>query len=562
MLPFLFLCFTHADSLSPIRVQPNAGLTTPEVITPRDDGPATLFEALRNSGVTALRAGGPGQPTSIFIRGASSEQTLVLVDGIEVNHPGHPTGGFDDAAIDTQLIERVEIFKGPQSARFGPGAAGGVINIITKEGNGPASLLLHARAGSYQTNQGAAAVLGSEGRINFALSASRFETAGFSAAKDGTEKDGFQKSAFNSRLGYRWSEDGSATLITRSAFSRADLDYSLIADDPDYHARTESLANAVLLHERWSPRWESHATLAHYKVNSSVDAQNLKFEIENRLAVSEHFKVSFGPSHRRESTRSEMHTTGAFAVADLKNGQFIFTVGERVDFHSRYGTFFSHSVSPTYVLGGTKFSARASTGFKSPSLYQLYDPSFGDQNLQPEKVFSQELGIDQQIAREHLLSLSLFRNQSRDLIQFTNRYANVRAASGQGFELEYRGQFGFLATDVAYNYLQTRDESTGLSLPRRPMHHWLANARYLFRERWRFSATFRHLGERADVDALGGSRVTSPSFQTWDASAGARLAAVTWLSLSVENIFNRDYQQINGYSSPGLAGYVDLQTRF
>ena len=150
----------------------------------------TVLEALQTvAGVSLVRTGGPGSATSVFLRGASSEHALVLIDGIEMNDPSSPTGGYDFATLGTEGIERIEVLRGPQSTIHGSSALGGVVNIITRRGQGPPRVEVVADGGSYGTAMGSVALLGESAGWSWSANASRRTTDGFSAAPEDLGND-------------------------------------------------------------------------------------------------------------------------------------------------------------------------------------------------------------------------------------------------------------------------------------------------------------------------------------------------------------------------------------
>ena len=151
-----------------------------------------------------VQTSGPGSSASIFIRGADSELTLVLVDGVEVNDPISPGRSFNPANFAVENIERIEVIRGPQSTLYGSDALGGVINIITKKGSGKATGFVSAEGGSFDTFREKAGVSGGNQWGNYSVGISRTDTEGISAAGEkygNQEKDGYQNTSFSGRFG-------------------------------------------------------------------------------------------------------------------------------------------------------------------------------------------------------------------------------------------------------------------------------------------------------------------------------------------------------------------------
>jgi vitamin B12 transporter len=224
----------------------------------------TVGDALQSVvGVDVVRNGGPGGVTNVFLRGANSSQTLVLIDGVPVNNP--TVGGFDFADLTTDNIERIEIVRGPKSSLYGSDANGGVINIVTKKGQGPPKATLSIEGGRYATTREAVALVGQSDSVDYSLGLSYERTQGFSRAADGTEPDGYQNTTFSSKLGLVVLGDGRLEFTGRLWLAQADLDgfdpiTFLPADDPDAAQRTQGLVSAISLQKPLTSWWSQRLT--------------------------------------------------------------------------------------------------------------------------------------------------------------------------------------------------------------------------------------------------------------------------------------------------------------
>lgn len=563
---------------------PDVIVEVPAHATPKA---ATLDDVLRGaSGTVVNRAGGPGQPSSVFLRGAASEHTLVLLDGVEINDPSQPTGGFDFSTIDLNQVERVEIFKGPQALRFGSGAVGGVINIVTRKGGGPTKVAVAAKIGSHQTQQQTVSTTGEAGAVKYAFSITRYETEGISAARGYEELDGHRYLASALRLsveknGEEWE------LLNRILSSRSDLDFStsssgpyfLEPDDANYAVGGFHSATALKRSER-SDKWSSDLTVSHFylqrRYENKRDSRNSSYFLDNRYSNS--FKgervfayqvdpdttITFGPAARHEQSGKHNDTIyGAFIEGGIKK-DWRASVGFRYDVH-RFGGQFTYSVSPGYRFKSsrTTVSARWATAFKRPSLFQLHDSAYGNHNLQPEKVRGEEVSVEQLLGQSHALRLIGFRYFYSDLIQFSSRYENVALARVAGAELEYSKDFsqGF-DLNVAYTYTDPRNQQTGRRLPRRPLQSWRASLGTRIGDSWSARAEWRGLGSRPDINALSATATTTPSYDLLDVSVTRTLGRRTQITASVENAFAQSYEEISGYGTPGFGAYVGGRHQF
>lgn len=541
-----------------------------------------LDEILREApGAVVSRAGGTGQPSSLFLRGSASEHALVLIDGIEVNDPSQPTGGFDFSTLDTNLVERIEIFNGPQALRFGAGALGGVVNIVTKKGRGAKRIAATLKAGSFATHSETVSVTGENFGTQYAAAITRFETEGISAARGGEELDGHHlwsaalKLSRNSRMG-EWE------LVHRTLSSRSDLDYApspsgpyfLAADDSNYFVTQLQLLNGLKNH--WQgEHWTSDFTLSHFyqarHYENKPDVANADrfldhrysntFKIEQiltkRLTTSS--VVSLGPSIRVENSKYQESIAGAFAnYSYAKNWRL--DGGLRYDHHSRFGSQLTYALAPGYKFSATAVGVRFATAFKAPSLFQIHDPRFGNSGLKAEKVAGTDAFIEQFLGEEHSLRLTTFDYRFFDLIEFSTRYQNLSEANIRGAELAYTATLerGFETTAV-YTYTDARNPATGRRLLRRPLSSFRIAGSWPFAERWAVRAEYRGVGARPDIDALSAAAVTTAAYDVLNCSLNHELDRLTLLSVSVENAFGKSYEEVAGYGAPGFGIYAGLR---
>jgi vitamin B12 transporter len=199
-----------------------------------------VFDILKNeTGVSFTRQGGNGSLSNLYIRGANSSHTLVLIDGVEANLNNDPSGVYDFSSLPVDNIDRIEVLRGPQSTLYGSDALAGVINIITKKGNGSPKLSLLTEGGSYNTYKTLAGINGSVQKLNYTFSLSRTGSDGFSAASEkyrNTENDGYTFNNLSSVLGYNFSENAEINLYSRITKSKSDYDQfgGMFGDDPTY----------------------------------------------------------------------------------------------------------------------------------------------------------------------------------------------------------------------------------------------------------------------------------------------------------------------------------------
>ena len=223
----------------------------------------TVLEALHDVlGLAVLQNGPAGSAGSVFLRGANTEHTLVMLDGIEINDPISPSRSFDLAHLFVEDIERIEILRGPQSTLYGSDALGGVIHIITRKGEGKPRIKLSTQGGSYTTYSGSAGINGSTDKVNYSFSASYFKTSGFSAASTSypgnEEEDGYENTTLSARVGFHPLDNLDFDFIARTLKTKVDIDNfgGAYGDDPNNIQRYDafflkSQVRSLLLSNRW-----------------------------------------------------------------------------------------------------------------------------------------------------------------------------------------------------------------------------------------------------------------------------------------------------------------------
>ncbi|MGN6311965.1 MAG: TonB-dependent receptor plug domain-containing protein [Xanthobacteraceae bacterium] len=582
--------------------------------------PASLTDALRSvPGLMVTQAGGPAGTTGVMLRGANTGQTLVLIDGIRVNDPSGAAGDFNFALVAPGTVDRVEVLRGPQSALYGSDAMGGVINIITKKGSGPAQYSIRTEGGSYGTASTTASMSGSSGPWTYAVTGSGQHTNGFSsygyripsieAKYPNLEKDGMDRIGGSARVGYDAGEGFRFDAGVMSTFTRGAYDASFGAtpDTPSNSNQlqqqiwakatvdslggmlTQSITTFATQIDRTFNDYSSYginvlpansfATSTDFRGNSfGAEYQgDLKMAAAGSLiygARTQHDTAeSFGatilpvPTPRISTLNATKDTNSVFALWKLPIGERLsVTVGGRVDDVVDVATFATWRTTAAYNISetGTKLRASAGTGAKAPTLYQLYEPNYGNSGLKPEESFGYDAGIDQSLFNGRVtLSLTGFYNKFSNLIDFTfdptptqpfGHYINVARAETSGLEVgaDVDVMPGTLRLKTAYTWLQAKDLSTGLTLARRPEHlarialaitptdRWLIEPRILMVSK-RFSSNneLNPLNAYTRVDLYTEYKIDN----NWKVFARG------------ENIFNERYQEVLNYGTTGPAVY-------
>jgi len=581
----------------------------------KEQGKTTVADVLRSvPSLNVAQSGGPGQAASVFIRGAKSEHTLVLIDGVEMNDPSSTGRGFDFSKLAAGNIERIEIVHGPQSTLYGSDAMGGVINIITKKGTGKLSGFLSAEGGSYRTFTEHAWVGGSTNIFNYSFDISRLDTDGFSAASErrgNTERDGYANTTFSTRMGITPSKNFDADIILRYINTAFDLDNFGDAggDDPNYKGKTKKFflraqSRLSLFDDLWEQKFGFSLSDQNQKFRNDIDAdhpfdlerskfngQIIKFDWQHNLYLHESNTLTLGAETKRETANSTYYSesfwgpyssdfaeqsarTTGFYIQDqirLWNSWFT-TLGARVDDHSRFGTKSTFRAASSYLFQGTSTRVKGSygTGFKAPSLYQLYS-TYGDINLDPEKSAGWDAGIEQSFFQGRLIfGATYFRNNFKSMIDFdggTSKYINVGKAESKGVEVTLYGRpTEDLTLRTGYTYTDSEDKTTGERLLRRPKNKVSFGANYRFLARGNVDLEVLWIGSRDDLHfdnfTYISSKVKLDSYMLVNLAASCNITENITLLGRVANLFDKKYEEVFGYGTPGLSAYGGVRISF
>ena len=579
---------------------------------------ATVYEVLRQvTGLDVVQNGGMGQNTNIFIRGANSEHTLVMIDGVEMNDPISTGRAFNFTHLTVDNIERIEIIRGPQSTLYGSDAIGGVINIITKKGKGHPSFVVSGEAGSYGTYKEYAELSGATENYDYAIGISHLDTKGFSSARDkdgNSEEDGYENTSFSGSIGINPTDHFGIDITGRYIDGETELDNrgGPGGDDPNYITTTKQLffrtaARLYLLDELWEQVLGVSVTENDRNSQNDVDvdhpsdlsrstyeSQLLKVDWQNNFYLNESNTLTVGLETEKEEGKSDYYSESALGpytnTFEQKNartsGYYIqeqyklqdllsVTAGIRLDDHDRFGSETTYRLAAAYLLkkSGTKIKATYGTGFKAPSLFQLFDPANGNKDLKPEESKGWDAGVEQVLWNERIKAeVSYFHNEFDELIEwtlvdpifFTGIYTNVAKAESKGAELTMTLQpIDELTFQANYTYTKTEDKTTGENLLRRPKRKFTANINYTFNEKGNINMGVIYVGKRDDNDPVSwGTRVELDSYTL--ANCGISYNVTSFLELfgRIENLANREYEEVKGYGTAGRSYYGGLKATF
>jgi len=575
-----------------------------------------VADALRTvPGLDVVRAGGAGQQTSVFMRGANSNHTLVLVDGVEMNDPSSPTGAFDFAFLQTDNIERIEVVRGVASAAYGSDAIGGVINVITKKGTGKTKLTAVAEGGSYGTWKTGGNISGGTERVNYSFDASRLETDGFSSADKNlgnVEPNGYRNTNLSGRTGFKVNEalDLGVTLRYGEGKSFLDNGGGKGADDPNSYGRFNELFTRGFGHLKlFEGFWEQTVGVAYSRTDrSNVNAidplnnfssaatnlgEKVKLDYQNIFHVHKSNTVMLGVEQEADSLSSfasydspswsssgsipikTMNTMGYYLQDQIKLFDRSFTtLGVRYDDNNRFGGHETWRANELYTIKETATRLKASygTGFKAPTLNQLYDTIYlsGNPNLKPETSRGWDVGVEQDIFKKFsTLGVSYFENDISNLIVATPQSPgswvyinqNISKAKTNGIEtfMEMR-PLTDLTLRSTYTYQDAKNSDTGNQLLRRPRNKASFDTDYRFLEKAHVHVNVLMVGQKFDYLENGQGPLSG--YVMLNLAGSYDVHKNVQIFGRIDNVLNKQYEEVYGYGTSSVAGYGGVKLSY
>lgn len=575
----------------------------------------TVADVLRTvPGVSVIRNGGVGTATSVFIRGAESDQTVALIDGVKLNDPSSPGGGFNFGNLLVGNIERIEVLRGPSSVLWGSQAIGGVINMITRAPTEKLSVNLRGEYGYRNTGQVVGNIAGKAGPLSASAGAGWFRTDGisaFSEARGGVERDGYENFGANANVNLALTDWLSVDARGWYSDGRVNIDGfpppTFAFGDVNEESRTREFVgytgvNTALFDSRFRNRLGFAYTDTRRRnirigepetETFAGNGRNERFEYQGIFDIADGWQATGGLE--RETSRFSSSSFGAPASMgrariDSIYGQLVATPlmgmtvtgGVRHDDHVRFGgaTTFGASGVFSPAASGTTLRASYAEGFKAPSLFQLQS-DFGNQLLRPERSKGWDAGVTQALVGGALqASATYFRRDSTDLIIFiscprprtgicANRpsgtYDNVAKARAQGVEIGLTMQpVEALRVQANYTYTDATNRSPGSAnfgrqLVRRPQHSVTTLIDYRWSVGLETGATLTHVG--ASFDTASNSRKVE-GYVIADLRAAFPVTDRIDVYGRIENLFDERYETIFRFGTPGRAGYVGVRARY
>lgn len=584
----------------------------------------TVKEALEYiPGVNFTTTGQPGGSTTVSIRGANAEHTAVLLDGVRLNNQlgSGGSGIFDMANLSSQGLSRVEILRGPQSALYGSQAMGGAVDMKMKKGVGKATFKISQDIGGgqhmlYRTR---ASSQGGNDKVNYFVAGEWTETKGLgSSASPGAinEADGYDHPLLMSRFGVTPTDYLEISVIANYSHLNTGIDGGAAVDTADANSfDQEVFIRPKIWLSTFCNTWEHElgfayinsqqkttdpttVTDSHYDSNAfqidyktilkALEWNTLVAGCEYRIDTGEVYGTSWG-GDLEDIDKNGMNELNIYAQDQVRlfDDWWISNVGGRITSTSTtdfYATWHADSVV-NIKSTGTRFKVSAGSGFKSPTLYQLYAPALapwfpggtptpvGNKALLPEKSFGWDIGMEQDLLAFWKRNIwkaeaTYFNNYYMNLINWnaTDGFANIAHATTEGVELSTTisacNMFDFTA---GYTYTKTEnitytDPNYNHELPRRPANRFFMNANAkLFDNKLNLNAGIIYSGDNwndtANITDIDGA-------WNFNLAGSYQLHKHVRLYGRLNNVFSSNCTSVAGYDSPKFNGFGGIEVSF
>jgi len=550
-----------------------------------------------------------GTNQDVYLRGATAGKTLVLLDGVPVYDASGISGAYDLNLITVDQVERIEILKGSQSTLYGSDAIAGVINIISKKGGAKKiNATANLAAGSYDTFRGSVGLNGTVKSTSYNVQYSKLYGKGFSSAQDQTgtgnfDKDGMDENVFRANINQKIGDKFSIRANTQLSNYKTDADAGQFKDDADYTIKNKNsivgfgadytIGKSILhfnynfnkINRVYLDDSASRGGFSYYSKGDYTGKSHFA-ELYSNIAVTKHIDVLVGADYRNQLSdqsyfsvssfgpytstplsddSTKVNQFGAYAsivVKDIKG--FNVELGGRYNNFNKYGNVFTFSFNPSYVINKSiKIFGNISSGFKAPSLYQVYseyrNPSV---ELKPEKSLSIEGGI--QYYKDNInIRAVYFSREIKDNIAFysagaptyASYYINADRQKDKGLELEASIDFGKVTLNANYVNLDGKIETkkgskdtSFFNLYRRPRQTINLNVGIELCKNWNMNIGVQSISKRYEP-VYNAAPIEMPAYYVWNLYSTYTITKNIKAFVDLKNITDEKYSEVYGYNS-------------
>lgn len=546
----------------------------------------TVLDVLRDvPGVHVRRSGGIGRTTAVVIRGSTDDQVLVRLDGVDVSSP--TLGSFNWSTLPPDAIERIEVLRGSASTLYGSNAIGGVINIITKHGAGPARTSYQQEIGTLRTFREVVSYQAEVGPVRYYGAVSRLDSRGVSTGDD----------VEATHIALNADADLAPWLNLAVSLNNNDssvgIDDGAFRPDPNRYTEREHLALSTTVTVRPIEAWE-HELRFGFNDDDLLDIDvadpgSTQTTAKSRINTDRYSaewlqRIGFGPfglstaglEFKNEEAESSFEKTvtqwAVFFQHQLDLGERLTLIGgTRHLRHNMFGHETTAEASASYRIPviETRVRGNFSMGFRAPDMNELFFPNFGTTNLLPEESRTFEVGIEKDWWERRVTgALSLYHTEVDQLIQTvrinstTSQPQNVAEAEMQGVELEASVEpVTGLRFSTTWTYTDAEDESADEELLRIPRNQATVAVDYRFLERWQLHLDAVVVSSREESVATN-RRLPTKGYTVVDAVLNFQVSESLLVYGRIDNLFHRTYQEVLGFPVPGTLFFLGGKVAF
>lgn len=545
-------------------------------------------------GLNVARSGGQGGQTSVFTRGTNSNHTKIIVDGIDVSDPSTPNNSFDLGKFSAADIGRVEVLRGPGSGLYGSDAIGGVINVITKAGDGPLTALGHIEGGSFDTFNQDAGISGSSDGFHYRLTVAHQHAcntpvtpAAILLPGEAAHGDYYDSVTGSAKLGYDVTDYFDIGLVARTsnALDKYTSDGFSLKTFTGFPSFTQSRLVAVGNDARLTAHlvlgsFDQTLGFAFTSAVTSVNDPNkgksrnsgtrTKLDWQGIWSAAEGETVVLGAETARDAIHAPLLAgitiNAGYAELQSALGALSNSASIRIDDNSRFGSKVTGRIAPSYRIEetGTRLKASFGNGFKAPPLESLFGPFAHNPNLKPESSVGYDIGFEQQLGSDVSGGATWYHNDIKNLIESgpgpTFAPINIDKARTQGVEAYLAWTpLDVLKLRADYTYTEARDTTLNSRLLRRPANKLSGDAKWQVLPQFSVGATLLYVAGAVDVDREKFSRIKDQNYVTANFSASYAISDMFTLYGRADNLFNESYQNPNGFLQPGQGFYAGIK---
>jgi len=582
----------------------------------------TVPEVLQSlPGLNVVQTGGPGGQTSVFMRGTNSNHVKVLIDGIDAGNPATANGAFDFGQLLGTDLARVEVLRGPQSGLYGSDAIGGVIAITTKKGEGPAKVFGMVEGGSFGTFNQAAALSGSHEKLSYSFNVTHFSSSNTPVTPADIVPPGYPRNpnaydnwTYSTRLDYDVTDDLAVNFVARYIDSQLSFTPD-IYPPPTYSgipAPSRSTSFASMFFTKGEGVWKAldgalettfgvsamttsnPTTGPNASVNGQYEGDRQTYYLRSLYTFAQGQNILAGVERRNESMTSQTAytdmdaatgNTGIYAEYQGRFFERLFLAANiRYDSDDTFGDHTTYRLAPALLFPetGTKLKASYGTGFKAPTLYQLYVPYYGNADLKPEESEGYDVGFEQEVfGGRAAFGATYFHNDITNLISYdpvTYQNVNISDATTQGVEAfvavtvtdqlkvradyTYTSVIGYFPPGEPFGASCAPRSATSCYPLRRPNNKVSLTVNWNPVEKLDLSATLIYVSSWWDIQRLTSNYVDQPGYTLVNIAANYAVTPNATVFGRIDNLFDQTYENPNGFLAPGFGAYAGVRLTY